>query len=320
VTMPITEATPDSERLLAFDNQRAVVSPWGASLRRYFLLETDGRELDIVWGYSGGDRKKGGQGDVLIPFPGRVADGRYPYDGQMLQLERNDKEGPNAIHGFVRTLPWTTSQADAHSATFTVTLDADTYRGRGYPFSLAVLVTYALDAYGLACTFVVRNIGRQAAPVGVGFHPYFTVGVGLIDETEVKIPAAAYLEFNDRLVPTGKVIPAEGTEWDYRTFRPIGASRFNHCYVNLERDGEGMAKATLRQAGGGREIDVVMDRSFSALVVYSGDAIAEAPRRALALEPMTCASDAFNHPEWGLKRLLPDDAFTGRYRIFHRQT
>lgn len=59
--MPITEATPDSERLLAFDNQRAVVSPWGASLRRYFLLETDGRELDIVWGYSGGDRKKAGR-------------------------------------------------------------------------------------------------------------------------------------------------------------------------------------------------------------------------------------------------------------------
>ena len=70
-------------------------------MRRYFLVESDSRETDILWGYSGGSCKKGGQGDVLIPFPGRVAEGRYSFDGQALQLERNDKEGPNAIHGFV---------------------------------------------------------------------------------------------------------------------------------------------------------------------------------------------------------------------------
>ena len=67
--------TPDTELTLSFENQRAVVSPWGASLRRNFLLEEAG-ETDIVWGYLGGSRKKGGQGDVLIPFPGRIVDGR----------------------------------------------------------------------------------------------------------------------------------------------------------------------------------------------------------------------------------------------------
>jgi aldose 1-epimerase len=58
-----------------------------------------------------------------------------------------------------------------------------------------------------------------------------------------------------------------------------------------------------------------MDRSFSALVIYSGDAIADAPRRALAIEPMTCASDAFNHPEWGLKRLEPGSSFGGQFAV-----
>lgn len=99
------DSTPDSELSLSFGNQRVVVSPWGASLRRYFLVEANGGETDILWGYAGGGSKKGGQGDVLIPFPGRVAEGRYSFDGQALQLDRNDKEGPNAIHGFVRTLP-----------------------------------------------------------------------------------------------------------------------------------------------------------------------------------------------------------------------
>jgi aldose 1-epimerase len=61
-----------------------------------------------------------------------------------------------------------------------------------------------------------------------------------------------------------------------------------------------------------------MDRAFSALVVYTGDAIPNHARRAIAIEPMTCASDAFNHPEWGLKRLEPGETFKGRYVVRHR--
>jgi aldose 1-epimerase len=312
-------ATPDTEISLAFENQRAVVSPWGASLRRYFLVDGHRGETDIVWGYSGAAQKKGGQGDVLIPFPGRVAEGRYSFDGQALQLERNDKEGPNAIHGFVRSLPWTTSHAASHAVTYEISLDAADYAPRGYPFSILVRVTYNLDTQGLSSSFAVRNTGGTAAPVGVGFHPYFTVGTDPVDEDEAKIPAAGYLEFNEQLAPTGKVIDAKGTDWDYRTFRRIGRRRFNHCYLELERDAAGMATASLRHQDSGRTIDVVMDRAFSAIVVYTGDAIADAPRRALAIEPMTCATDAFNHPDWGLKRLLPGETFAGSYRVRARR-
>lgn len=312
------DPTPDTEISLSFGNQRAVVSPWGASLRRYFVMEADGSETDILWGYSGGSHKKGGQGDVLFPFPGRIAEGRYSFDGQTLQLERNDKEGPNAIHGFVRMLPWKTHRADSNCASFDVYLDAEAYGRRGYPFSLGIHVTYTLDTQGLSCSFAVENVGGRTAPVAVGFHPYFTVGASPIDEAEAKIPSAGYLEFNERLVPTGTVIGAAGTDWDYRDYRRIGSRRFNHCYVQLERDAEGMATASLRHAGSGRSIDILMDRSFSALVVYTGDAIVDAPRRALAIEPMTCATDAFNHPEWGLKPLVPEGTFVGRYTVRHR--
>ena len=315
----MSDPTPDTEISLSFENQRVVVSPWGAALRRYFLVEAGGGETDILWGYSGSRNKKGGQGDVLIPFPGRVAEGRYSFDGQVLQLGRNDKEGPNAIHGFVRALPWSMQTADSNRVAFEVHLDAETYGHKGYPFTLDIRVTYCLDRQGLSCSFVVRNAGRQAAPVGVGFHPYFTVGTALVDEAEARIPGAAYLEFNEQLVPTGTVVSAAGSEWDYRDYRPIGSRRFNHCYVQLERDAEGMATAALRHVKSGRLVEVVMDRSFSAVVVYTGDAIAEAPRRACAIEPMTCATDAFNHPEWGLKRLVPDETFTGCYWVRHRQ-
>ncbi len=307
--------TPDTELSLSFKNQRAVVSPWGGSLRRYFFIDESGQEIDIVWGYSGGTHKRGGQGDVLIPFPGRIGDGRYSFDGRQFQLECNDKEAPNAIHGFVRSLPWQVQDVHTNKVTFAIRLDAETYAGRGYPFSLAISVMYDLGTSGLTCIFTVNNVGQQAAPVGVGFHPYFTVGTSVIDEAEVQIPGAAHVEFNERLVPTGRVLSVTGTPWDYRRFRGIGRQRFNHCYLQLERDAQGMATASLRDTVRNRAIDITMDPAFSAVVVYTGDAIADAPRAALALEPMTCASDAFNHPEWGLKRLVPGETFSGSYRI-----
>ncbi|MDH4087127.1 MAG: hypothetical protein OEV27_16495 [Nitrospira sp.] len=307
--------TPDTEFSVSFENQRVVVSPWGGSLRRYFFIDESGQEIDIIWGYSGGSGKRGGQGDVLIPFPGRIGAGRYSFDGQRFQLECNDKEGPNAIHGFVRSLPWQVQDVHANKVTFEIRLDADTYAGRGYPFSLAISVMYHLDASGLTCAFTVKNVGQRAAPVGVGFHPYFTVGTSVIDEAEVQIPGAACVEFNEQLVPTGRVLSAIGTPWDYRRFRKIGHQRFNHCYLQLERDTQGMATASLRHRARDRAIDITMDPAFSAVVVYTGDAIADAPRAALAIEPMTCASDAFNHPDWGLKRLVPGETFSGSYRI-----
>lgn len=309
--------TADTEILLQDGPQRALVSPWGASLRRYYEVDAQGRETDIVWGYSGAAQKQGGQGDALIPFPGRVADGRYAFEGETFQLERNDKEGPNAIHGFVRSLPWRIVEQEASRVRFEVDLAAEAYAAKGYPFSLACALLYAVGADGLSCTFEVRNIGQKAAPVGVGFHPYLTVGVNPIDKCEVVIPAAAYLEFNERLVPTGRLHAVDGSEWDCRRSRQIGRRRFNHCYLQLDRGSNGLATATLRQPRQGRRIDVTMDRAFSAIVVYTGDAIPGAARQAVAIEPMTCASDAFNHPDWGLRRLVPTDLFSGSYTIRH---
>jgi aldose 1-epimerase len=307
-------ATAETEITLALGSQRAVVSPFGASLRRYFRLEDD-REVDIVWGYSGSAHKKGGQGDVLCPFPGRIANGRYLFDGQTFQLDCNDKEGPNAIHGFVRSLLWNIAEVTHSSVLFTVTIDRDSYATRGYPFTLDILLSYSLDQTGLSCQYSIRNAGSTRAPVGIGFHPYFSVGTAIIDEAEVKIPAAHYLEFGETLAPTGKMLPVQDTEWDFREFRRIEQTRFNHCYIRLQPDQDGRYRASLRNPQTGRTITIEMDNTFTALVIYTGDAIANSPRRALAIEPMTCATDAFNHADWGLQVLPPGETYTGCYKV-----
>src|SRR5438067_2383078 len=94
------EITLDYERL------RLKVSPYGASLRGLWRETAQGTREDIITGYTGAGGKVGGQGDVLIPFPGRVRDGRYTFAGHSYQMPCNDKDGPNAIHGFLRLVPW----------------------------------------------------------------------------------------------------------------------------------------------------------------------------------------------------------------------
>lgn len=297
--------TDHPERLLSAGGLRAVVSPFGASLRRLWLEPAGGAPArDLIWGYSGTANKKGGQGDVLIPFPGRVANGLYGFAGQRHELAKNDKEGPNAIHGLVRSKLWDEGPRTESASQFRTRILAGDHPG--YPFELDVVAGYELLPTGLACAFVVLNAGDDDAPVGGGFHPYIAAPHG-VDGTLLRSPASKTVEF-EGLLPTGRVadVPAD---LDFRTTRPVGATRLNHCFTGLERGEDGFARV---RAG---DVELWMDRSFPYLVLYTGDALGADARRALAVEPMTCATDAFNHPDWGLKVLRAGETMQGTWGL-----
>ena len=66
----MSQATPDTEFTLTHDAYALTVSPYGASLRG---LTYQGRP--VITGYHGAAGKVAAQGDVQIPFPGRVRGG-----------------------------------------------------------------------------------------------------------------------------------------------------------------------------------------------------------------------------------------------------
>ena len=312
-----TSRMSDTEIILhdgAEGNLYARVSPFGASLRGLWRETEDAERWDIVTGYTGRENKVGGQGDVLIPFPGRVKNGAYTFNAETYQMARNDKDGPNAIHGFVRQKKWRITEQTPDTATFETPLDGDT---EGYPFPLRITVVYTATTKGLHCQFEVTNTGDTPAPVAAGFHPYFSVGGDLINDAVLTLPFDSVLEFDDKLIPTGNVLPVAGTPLDFRTPRPIGDTRFNTCYRNPHRDEHGMTRIRLASADGNRALTVWMNQAFDSLVLYSGDPLPESHRRrSLAIEPMTCGSDAFNHPEWGLRVLEPGETFTGTWGVY----
>src|SRR4051812_47156175 len=108
----------DLEITLRRRGQELVVSPYGASLRRYRVSSSAGSWKDIVWGYSGKDSKQGGQGDVLFPFPSRIPFGKYSFEGRDYQIPCNDKEGQAAIHGFLRAETWNLDRNHETEAVF----------------------------------------------------------------------------------------------------------------------------------------------------------------------------------------------------------
>ena len=176
LTAPFAEAhhatdTRHPKSPLTHAEWQLVVAPYGASLRGLYRRSAGGVREEVITGYSGAKNKIGGQGDVLIPFPGRVTEGRYSFGGQTYQMDKNDKETPSAIHGFLRSIIWEAEQPAPDEVTFTTNLHPDAHPG--YPFALGVRVTYHLSDTGLAVAFVIENTGDTPAPVAAGFPPLF---------------------------------------------------------------------------------------------------------------------------------------------------
>ena len=174
-------------------------------------------------------------------------------------------------------------------------------------------LTYRLSQNGLETQFEIENTGDTPAPVGAGFHPYFTVGSALINADTLHLPFRSYLEFQN-LLPTGKVLPVAGTEFDFQQPRPLGKTVLNICYLQPQRDPDGLLR--IRLSAEDKAATVWMDAAFDFVVLYSGDPLPpDHSRRALAIEPMTCGADAFNHPEWGLVTLVPGETLTGSWGV-----
>lgn len=294
----------DIELTLEAGDWKATVAPLGAALRG---LTKGG--LAVATGYQGLLNKQGSQGDVLIPFPGRVGGARYRWEGAEHTLPQNDKDGPNAIHGFLRTALFTLVAQSGSSATFRLTFSG----AEGYPFPLIVELTYVLSEAGLTCRFGITNLSEGVAPVAAGFHPYFTVGSARVDTDTLTLPFDEVLEM-ERFIPTGKIFSVAEAGLDFRTPSAIGARVLNHCFVGPQRDADGLCRVCL--ASSERRVTVWMDRAFDYVVLYTGENLPEELRRAsLAIEPMTCGSDAFNHPEWGLVSLAPGETLSGSWGV-----
>jgi aldose 1-epimerase len=177
-------------------------------------------------------------------------------------------------------------------------------------------MTYALTIRGLECHTTARNSGTQPLPYGVGHHPYFTVGADVIDVNYLLIPARSYFPTNERLIPILPSQSVEGTPFDFRTMHAINDVFMDTGFTDLIPDEDNFTRVKLAAPGGSPSVTVFMDATHQFLQVYTGDTLPTASerRRGIAIEPYTCAIDAFNNG-LGLLVLKPGEMFTSMWGI-----
>jgi aldose 1-epimerase len=156
---------PSGEQFeLRHGSHRAVVTEVGGGLRVFD---------DVLFGFGEDEMCSAGRGQVLMPWPNRLGDGEYEWEGKTLRLPVTDRKTNSANHGLVRWTNWRcVEQEDAR-----VAMEYVLHPQPGYPFTLRLRVEYTLADDGLTVQSSALNVGARACPFGAGHHPYVACDV-----------------------------------------------------------------------------------------------------------------------------------------------
>ncbi len=245
------------------------------------------------------------RGRILFPFNDRIAGGRYTFDGKKYQLEINDPEQGDAIHGFLHRLPMKMVSRFASPDKNHLTLYAIIPHVAGYPFSPELLVKYELQASSFQMDFTVKNSTDESIPFSLGWHPCFTLPTpdGTIDSLLLRIDADGFVQVDERLIPTGEVVSVEGSMYDYREGKTIGATSLDTAFV--------MNQGKTCLSNGQYTLIIQQSRDlFGYMQVFT-----HPDRGFIALEPVSAAANAFNMPDFGLRILQPGEQVTGSFSV-----
>ncbi|GHF32575.1 aldose 1-epimerase [Amycolatopsis bartoniae] len=281
----------------------AVVVEVGGGIREYSV-----RDRPVLEPYALSAVADGAHGTPLIPWPNRLGDGRYRFEGAEHQLPLTEPAKGNAIHGLLRWRPWEAGDLRGDAVTMSTRL----HPRPGYPFCLDVAIRYELSDQGLTVTTTAVNAGDAAAPYGYGHHPYLSPGPGRIDDAVLSFSAGTRLVTDpERQLPTGTETVA-GTPYDFSSGRRIGELEIDYPFTGLARDGDGRAWVRLR-GNDGATSELWVDETCPYVELFTGDSLAPARRRTgLGVEPMTCPPNAFQSRK-DLVRLEPGERMTTRW-------
>lgn len=223
---------------------KAVGDFGGRRVDEYRLVSDTGAEVDILtWGVVVRDwrvpLKAGGQRSVVLGFPsfgpypehsphfgslaGRVANrikgGTFELDGVRYDTPKN--WNGHTLHGGDEGLGHVVWDAAPDNATNSVSFTHFSPDGHmGFPGNVQFRAVYTLTGNRLRLD--LSAITDKATPINVVQHQYFNLGTGtdILDHT-FEITADRYTELGEKLIPTGRILPVAGTQWDFRTPRTM---------------------------------------------------------------------------------------------------
>lgn len=234
------------------------------------------------------------RGAKLSPFPNRIKEGAYVFNGTRYMLPKNDNI--HALHGLVWDVPFTIKEQSATDEHARLVL-SNQYKktNKGFPFDYTIEIEYMLEYGEFTCRTTITNNSSTAIPIGDGWHPYFSTGSS-INELKLQLPSAKKIETNDSLIPTGRYIRDRQFESPAR----INDTRLDDCF---ELDPVERIVETLL-IDERKELTVVLWQKASPNGYNFVHVYTPPNRQSIAIEPTSCAPDAFNNKN-GLMILDP---------------
>jgi len=252
-------------------------------------------ELDLNrWGKSG----------LLFPFPNRMAEGRYSWQGEHYNFPINDPATGTAVHGFGMDKKFRTLRINTDENVAAVSCQYE-YDGKfpSYPFPFNLSIEFSLDQEGsFEMEYRCWNMGTTALPWGFGWHPYFQVG-DHIQEAHLTTPELKMVGVDEQMIPTGK-------RYEFNEFaagKQIGATVLDNCFVPLAESPTSLEIQLRGERGTLHYWQETGEEGMNYVQLFTPPY-----RKSLAIEPMSCNVDAFNNQD-GLITLQPGDMARGRF-------
>jgi aldose 1-epimerase len=168
----------------------------------------------------------------LVPYPNRIrgtlsADKKTlttTWEGHTLTLPANNSgklptAERHAMHGLILKAKTDDIKVTkfAGGEKITGTIHAGNFGGH-WLSKTDIDITIALAADAVDATVVARNVGTEAEPIAIGWHPYFNLPSGDRTQVKIHIPGENYAHVDnyDNVFPTGELSPVGGTQYDLR--------------------------------------------------------------------------------------------------------
>lgn len=249
------------------------------------------------------DLKNWGKSALLYPFPNRLKDGQYQWDGYTYQFPINDRQTENALHGLGLSKAMNISKVITADHSGTITCQ---YTSKGeeeyYPFLFQFSATFTITEDHFEVELSVLNQDVEAIPFGYGWHPYFNLD-DKIEDTLLSLPPLDLVGIDQRMIPTGK-------RYAYEAFlesKAIGATVLDNCFATQPNEDN---KIHIQLKGRKGTLDYWQENQAGA---YAFVQLFTPPTRtSIAVEPMTCNVDAFNNQE-GLIKLESGESSNARF-------
>ena len=251
---------------------RAVILPEFGGRLHQLHVEVDGREEPLlvtppeIRDYSRAPLFGGSY--PMAPWPNRVREGRFRFDGVDHVLPLND--GESALHGLVFDRPWRIIARTSRVCELIVELDDR------WPWPGCVWQRYEISPGRLRMKMEVRA-ERFSFPAGCGWHPWFRSELGATRPLRVSVPASRRYVMEER-IPTGEMMEPSG-QHDLRTAILVHSGTLDHCYATLT--------GPIQLEWGRGMMTVSVECAAPHVMVYTSPG-------AVCIEPQTCPPDAFN--------------------------